>query len=90
LSSETKEEHKHMRTLGKIAAALGVIGVVAISGALPVSADWYGRHHRYYNYYGGGYPGADPNGCPPGYSLQGGNCAPYKGPYGHGPWDWHR
>jgi hypothetical protein len=30
------------------------------------------------------YPGADPNGCPPGYSLQGGNCAPYRGPVGRG------
>ena len=69
-----------MRTLGKIAAALGVVGAIGISGVLPASADWYyGHHHRYYNYYGGN---SDPNGCPPGYSLQGGNCAPYQGPRG--------
>ena len=72
-----------MRTLGKIAAALGVVGAIGISGMLPASADWYyGHHHRYYNYYGGYYPGADPHGCPRGYSLQGGNCAPYRGPTG--------
>jgi hypothetical protein len=68
-----------MRTLGKIAAALGVIGAIGIGGVLPASADWYGHHHRYYNYYGGG----DPNGCAPGWSLQGGRCKPYH----YGPWD---
>jgi hypothetical protein len=71
-----------MRTLGKIAATIGVVGAIASGSAVPAAADWYyGHRHRYYNYYGG-YPGADPNGCPPGYSLQGGNCAPYKGPRG--------
>jgi hypothetical protein len=70
-----------MRNLLKIAAAIGVVTAMGLGGVLPASADWYHRHHRYYNYYGG-YPGADPNGCPPGYSLQGGNCAPYKGPRG--------
>ena len=71
-----------MRTLGKIAVALGVVGAIGVTGVLPASADWYGHHHhRYYNYYGG-YYGGDPNGCPPGYSLQDGNCAPYQGPTG--------
>jgi hypothetical protein len=83
-----------MRTLGKIAATLGVVGATAMVGMIPASAFaiYVGprHHHRYYDYYGGHYPGADPNGCPRGYSLQGGNCAPYKGPYGHGPWDWYR
>jgi hypothetical protein len=37
-----------MRTLGKIAAALGVIGLIGIGGVLPASADWYGRHHHGY------------------------------------------
>jgi hypothetical protein len=64
-----------MRTLGKFAAALGVVGLISISGVLPASA-WNGHHHRYYNYYGGG------NGCPPGFTWQGGNCAPYQGPRG--------
>jgi hypothetical protein len=71
-----------MRTFAKITAAVGVIGAIGISGVIPASAAWYHHHHRYYNYYGGAYPGADPNGCPPGFTLQGGNCAPYKGPSG--------
>ena len=67
-----------MRSLGKIAAALGVVGTIAVASVIPASADWYGRHHRYYNYYGGG----TYNGCPPGWTWQGGNCAPYQGPRG--------
>jgi hypothetical protein len=41
------------------------------------------HHHQYYGdqYYGGG---GWNNGCPPGYTVQGGNCAPYKGPGGGG------
>ena len=50
-----------MRTLGKIAATLGVIGVIAASSTVPAAA-WYGyrhhygynhpyHHHRYYGYY---------------------------------------
>jgi hypothetical protein len=70
-----------MRTLGKIAAVLGVVGAMGVTGVIPASADWYGRHHHgYYNYYGGG----TFNGCPPGYTIQGDRCAPYKGPRG---WD---
>jgi hypothetical protein len=43
-----------MRTLGKIAATLGVIGAIAASSTVPAAA-WYGyRHHHYYHhrYYG--------------------------------------
>ena len=42
-----------MRTLGKIAATLGVIGAIAASSTVPAAA-WYGYHHRYYHhrYYG--------------------------------------
>jgi hypothetical protein len=70
-----------MRTLGKITAALGVVGAIGIGGVLPASADWYGHHHRYYNYYGGAhYTG---NGCRPGWTVQGGFCKPYR----YGPWD---
>jgi hypothetical protein len=40
-----------MRTLGKIAATLGVMGAIAVGGVVPTSADWYGHHHhRYFNY----------------------------------------
>ena len=77
-----------MRTLGKIAAALGVVGAIGFNGVLPASADWYGYHHRYYNYYGGGgYHGGwrTGNGCPPDWTIQGGVCKPYQ----HGPWDYY-
>jgi hypothetical protein len=40
----------------------------------------YGYRHGYNPYA----TGPDPNGCPPGYTFQGGNCAPYKGPSGGG------
>ena len=68
-----------MRILGKIAAALGVVGAIGVAGVIPASADWYGHHHRYYNYSGGG----TFNGCRPGWTVQGGVCKPYR----HGPWD---
>jgi hypothetical protein len=38
-----------MRTLGKIAATLGVIGAIAVGSAAPAAA-WYG-YHRHYGYY---------------------------------------
>lgn len=72
-----------MRTVGKIAAALGVVGAIATS-AVPAAADWYGRHHRYYGFYGGNpdphctYAGC----CPRGFTVQGGVCKPYVGPRG--------
>jgi hypothetical protein len=40
-----------MRTLGKIAATLGVIGAIAASSTVPAAA-WYGYHHRYYHHHG--------------------------------------
>jgi Foot protein 3 len=47
-----------VRTLGKIAATLGVIGAIAVGSVVPAAA-WYGYgygyhhryHHRYYDYY---------------------------------------
>ena len=72
-----------MQTLGKIAATLGVVGVIALGGAAPAAADWYygHRHHGYHGYYGGGR--GTWNGCPPDWTIQGGVCKPYI----HGPWD---
>jgi hypothetical protein len=73
-----------MRTLGKIAAALGVVVAIGIGGVLPASADWYGHPHRYYNYYGGGgHYGGGGWPCPRGWTVQGGFCKPYQ----YGPWD---
>ena len=70
------------KTLGTMAAALSLVGAIAVSIA-PAAADWYyGHHHRYYNYHGGGgwHTG---NGCRPGWTVQGGVCKPYR----YGPWD---
>jgi hypothetical protein len=40
-----------MRTLGKIAATLGVVGAIVSSSAIPAAA-WYGYgHHRYYHHH---------------------------------------
>ena len=69
-----------MRTLGKVTAALGVVGAIGITGVIPASAFevYVGpRHHHYYNYYGSG------NGCRPGWTVQGGVCKLYR----YGPWD---
>ena len=68
-----------MRTLAITAAALGLVGTLAVGTAAPAAADWYyGHHHRYYNYGGGTW-----NGCRPGWTVQGGICKPYR----YGPWD---
>jgi hypothetical protein len=40
-----------MRTLGRIAATLGVVGTIVASSAAPAAA-WYGYHHRYHHHYG--------------------------------------
>jgi hypothetical protein len=87
-----------MRTLVKAAIALSFVSAAAIGTTAPVRAqgvyfDAPGVHvgvgdyqrHRYYNYYGGG----TYNGCRPGWTVQGGRCAPYKGPVGPG-WGWYR
>jgi hypothetical protein len=42
-----------MRTLGKIAATLGVIGTIVASSAGPAAAYWYGYHHHYYHHHYG-------------------------------------
>jgi hypothetical protein len=92
-----------MRTLVKAAVALSFISAAAIGTTATVQAQGFyfdapGVHvgvggypyyrHRYYNYYGGGGWGTW-NGCPPGYTIQGGNCAPYRGPVGPG-WGYYR
>jgi hypothetical protein len=43
-----------MRTLGKIAATLGVLGAIAVGSAAPAAA-WYGYHHRYHHHHYGYY-----------------------------------
>jgi hypothetical protein len=83
-----------MRTFLKAAVALSFIGAMAIGTTSAVQAqgvyvdvpgvhvgvgDRY-RHRRSYDYdYRGG---GTWNGCRPGWTIQGGNCAPYRGPRG--------
>jgi hypothetical protein len=68
----------------------GFVGAITIGTLAPANAQYYpppnygpppGYGYR-------SYP-ADPNGCPPGYTLQGGNCAPYRGPVGGGWRTWN-
>jgi hypothetical protein len=68
-----------MRTLGTTAAILSVVGAMGVGSVAPASADSYHRHHGYYGYHGYYNSG---RACPRGFSLQGGNCAPYQGPRG--------
>jgi hypothetical protein len=68
-----------MRTLAVMAAALGLVGTIAVGTAPPAAADWYYGHHRHFYNYGGG----TWNGCQPGWTVQGGVCKPYR----YGPWD---
>jgi hypothetical protein len=73
-----------MRT-SRILLSVGCVGAIALGTLVPAKAQYYYPPPGY----GGpppgyGYRGADPNGCPPGYTLQGGNCAPYRGPRGGG------
>ncbi len=91
-----------MRTIVKIALALGFAGAMALGNTAPAMAQGfylnapgihigvggpgYYRHYqgpRYYDYspgyYGNG-PNCYANGCcPPGMTVQGGACRPYRG-----------
>lgn len=78
-----------MRTLAWTAAALGLVGAIAAGTTVPVMAAGiyfnghgvhvhFGHHRHYYDRYGGGGWNTY-NGCPPGYTIQGGNCAPSGG-----------
>jgi hypothetical protein len=84
-----------MRMFVKTALALGVLGAAGLSvSSAPAQADGFyinvpgvhigvgGPRHRYYDSYQGPAAGAGWNtwnGCPPGYTVQGGACAPYRG-----------
>jgi hypothetical protein len=65
----------------RILLAAGFVGAIAIGTLAPANAQYpyppppgYGYGYGYRTY----------NGCPPGYTVQGGNCAPYQGPVGGG------
>ena len=87
-----------MQTLLKAALALSFIGAAALGTTAAVQAqgvyvdvpgvhvgvgDRYHRRYRDYDrdYDRGGWRRTY-NGCRPGWTVQGGNCAPYKGPRG--------
>ncbi len=74
----------------KILLAVGCVGAIALDTLVPAKAQYYPppRPPDYgYNYpppddrYGYGWTWND---CPPGWTVQGGNCAPYKGPVAGG------
>jgi len=70
----------------RIGLAVCSIGAVALETLVPVHAQYYYPPPPNYSPpppgYGYGYQTG--NGCPPGYTVQGGNCAPYRGPGGGG------
>ena len=63
-----------MQNLAKAVLALAFVSTVGLGGATPVKAQYYYP------------PPSTYNGCPPGYTVQGGVCKPYRGPVGGG-WD---
>ncbi len=65
-----------------ILLACSVAGA-AIATTTIANAQYYPPPPYGYGGYGGGW--RTYNGCPPGYTVQGGNCAPYRGPVGGGP-----
>jgi len=78
-----------MQSTRKIILLVCSIGAVAISTLAPANAQYYpppgygygdGDGYRY----GYGYHRRTWNGCPPGWTVQGGNCASYKGAGGGG------
>jgi hypothetical protein len=68
-----------MQVITRIVPAVCFFGAVAVETLAPAHAQYYYRPPPGYGY---GYPTY--NGCPPGYTIQGGNCAPYQGPTGGG------
>jgi hypothetical protein len=74
-----------MRTT-RILLAAGCVGGIALgtlASALRANAQYYPPPPGY------GYGYRTWNGCPPGYTVQGGNCAPYQGPVGGGWRTWN-
>jgi len=79
----------------KAMLALAFVGGVTVGTIATANAQYFPPQPPPY----GGYDGGDRydgprhyrdrdrdrgNGCPPGYTVQGGNCAPYRGPEGGG------
>jgi hypothetical protein len=82
----------------KAMLALAFIGGVTVGTIAAANAQYFPpQPPPYGGYYGGDrydgprhYRDRDRgNGCPPGYTVQGGNCAPYRGPEGGGWSTWN-
>jgi hypothetical protein len=73
-----------MGTTLRILAAGALIGAALSGGIVTANAQYYPPPP--YGY-GGGW--RTWNGCPPGYTVQGGDCAPYRGPTGGGWRTWN-
>jgi hypothetical protein len=70
-----------MRATTKFVFAGALMGVSVVGGTGTANAQYYPPPY--------GYDGPTWNGCPPGYTVQGGNCAPYRGPSGGGWRTWN-
>src|SRR5262249_17354276 len=84
-----------MRAVTRIVLAAAVVGTATIGSAIGVNAQGYYPRPGYdyppppgYGGYGG-YGYRTWNGCPPGYTVQGGECQPYRGPTGGGWRTWN-
>jgi hypothetical protein len=81
-----------MRAVTRITLTAALVGAATVGSAIVVNAQYYYPRPGY-DYpppgYGGGYGWRSWNGCPPGYTVQGGACAPYRGPTGGGWRTWN-
>jgi hypothetical protein len=75
-----------MRMTIRIVLASALIGAAVADGKGTANAQYYYPPPPPYGY---GYGGQTWNGCPPGYTVQGGSCAPYRGPVGGGWRGWN-
>jgi hypothetical protein len=76
-----------MGTTVKILLAGALVGAALSDGVVAAKAQYYPPPPYGYGGYGDGW--RTWNGCPPGYTVQGGNCAPYRGPTGGGWRTWN-
>jgi hypothetical protein len=93
MSFGTKNEGDTTR-IRRILLTAGCVGAIALRTLVPAKAQYYYPRPPDYGYdypppdyrYGYGWTWND---CPPGWTVQGGNCAPYKGPVGGGWRTWN-
>jgi len=83
-AADADEGELSMRAITKIVLAGTLIGAAVADGKGTANGQYYYPPPPYG--YGGGQTW---NGCPPGYTVQGGNCAPYQGPIGYPPRRWY-